>query len=192
MTDPSTPTAGANAGTTPPATPDATPFMLDGPTIPLPWGHGFNIAPVVSAAQTSVSASDLVAAFGKQDVKVEIDTLTVFAKKIEALLAAMEGSEAAPYKLEAQTLTQQSFVSGSTPDSFPEAVSLSSTYGKVHAQLVKLHKDFVSQITAMQKAVTTTEGNYRTNEDSATAAQNAVARSAGVTGTNGPAGKYDF
>ncbi|MFD8701258.1 hypothetical protein ACFV1W_01380 [Kitasatospora sp. NPDC059648] len=165
--------------------------MLDGPKIPLPWG-GINLAPVVSTAQTDVSAGDLVAAFGKHDVNVEIDTLTVFAKKIEALLAAMEGSEAAPYNLEAQTLTQQSFVSGHTPESFPEAVALSSTYGKVHSQLVKLHKDFVSQISAMQKAVTTTEANYRTNENNATAAQNAVASSAGNAGTNGPAGKYDF
>ncbi|MFD5464535.1 hypothetical protein ACFWIQ_17175 [Kitasatospora sp. NPDC127059] len=182
MTDPSTPAAGTN----PPGSPDSTPFVLDGPTIPLPWGHGVNLAPVVSTVQTNVSAGDLVAAFGKQDVKVEIDTLTEFAKKIEALLAAMEGSEAAPYQLEAQKVSQKSFVSGGQAHQFVEAVALSSTYEKVHTQLVKLHKDFTSQIKAMQSAVTSTAHNYSTNEDNATADQNAVAQSAGLTGVNGP------
>jgi hypothetical protein len=165
--------------------------MLDGPTIPLPWG-GISLAPVVSTAQTNVSAGDLVSAFGKHDVQVELDTLTAFANKIEALLQAMEGSDAAPYKLEAQNLTQGSFVSGGSAGQFLEAVTLSSTYEKVHTQLVKLHKDFVSQINAMKKAVTGTAGNYRTNEDEATAAQNSVAKSAGVAGANGPAGKNDL
>ncbi|MEU4115143.1 hypothetical protein AB0F71_11690 [Kitasatospora sp. NPDC028055] len=184
------PTTTPSAGSTPapgtPGAPDATPFMLDGPTIPLPWGHGIKIAPVVSTVQTNVSAGDLVAAFGKHDVQVELDTLTEFARKIEALLAAMEGSEAAPYKLEAQKVSQKSFVSGSQPHQFVEAVALSSTYEKVHTQLVKLHKDFTSQIKAMQSAVTSTAHNYSTNEDNATAAQNAVAQSSGQSGTNGP------
>ncbi|MFE5583377.1 hypothetical protein [Kitasatospora sp. NPDC056531] len=151
--------------------------MLDGPTIPLPWG-GINLAPVVSTAQTDGSAGALVAAFGKHDVKVELDTLTTFAKKVEALLQAMEGSEAAPYKLEAQKLTQQSFVSGGT--TFAEATDLNSAYEKVHAQLVKLHKDFASQIQSMQTAISHTASTYTTNEDHTTAAQKAVAQSAGA------------
>ncbi|MEV7600360.1 hypothetical protein AB0O91_23590 [Kitasatospora sp. NPDC089797] len=185
VTDPSTPAAGA----APAGAPDAPLFMLDGPTIPLPWGHGVKLAPVFSTAQTNVSAGDLVAAFGKHDVKIELDTLTAFAKKIEALLAAMEGSEAAPYKLAAQNVSQQNLVSGDQAHQFVEAVALSSTYEKVHTQLVKLHKDFTAQIKAMQKAVTSTAQNYSTNEDNATDDQNAVAKNAGLTGTSGPGSK---
>ncbi|RKT16226.1 hypothetical protein BX285_0555 [Streptomyces sp. 1114.5] len=155
--------------------------MLD-KKIPLPWG-AINIAPVVSTAQTNVSANDLVAAFGKQDVKVELQTLSAFAAKVEALLAAMEGSAAAPYKLEEQKLTQTSFVSGGNPGSFTEAVALTTAYGKVHSQLVKFHKDFKAQIEAMQNAVTKTAGTYSTNEDNTTADQNAVAKNAGVSPT---------
>ncbi|MFJ2866975.1 hypothetical protein [Kitasatospora sp. NPDC087314] len=135
------------------------------------------IGPVISTVQTYVSAGDLVSAFGKQDVKVELDTLTSFAKKIEALLQAMEGSPAAPYKLQEQKLTGGSFASAE----FAEATALTAAYGKVHTQLVKLHKDFVSQIEAMKNAVAQTAGNYSTNEDDTTAAQNAVAKNAGGT-----------
>ncbi|MFE7632714.1 hypothetical protein DR950_27960 [Kitasatospora xanthocidica] len=160
--------------------------MLD-QKLPWPLG-GINIAPVVSTVQTNVSASDLVAAFGKQNVQVELDTLTTFVGKIEALLAAMEGSPAAPYKLQEQKLTGKSFASAE----FAEATALTTAYGKVHAQLVQLHKDFVSQIQAMQTAVTRTASIYATNEDHTTAAQNAVAKNAGVT-TSAPGsgdGKY--
>ncbi|MER6299344.1 hypothetical protein ABT247_07195 [Kitasatospora sp. NPDC001539] len=173
------------AGTGPAPSPtDAKPYVL--PTNPKMYG------PTISESQTYGDANALVAAFGKHDVKVELDTLTTFATKIEALLAAMDGSPAAPYKLEEQKLSQGSFVSGGSAHQFVEAVTLSSTYDKVHTQLVKLHKDFLSQIEAMKKAVTSTEGNYRTNEDQATADQNAVAKSSGVTGTTGPAGKNDL
>ncbi|MET8623543.1 hypothetical protein ABZW30_07265 [Kitasatospora sp. NPDC004669] len=171
----------AATGTDPAAAPDATPFMLDGPTIPLPWGHGVKIAPVVSAAQTNVSADDLVKAFGKQDVQIELDTLTNFANKVDALLQAMEGSAAAPYKLQEQKVSQGSFINASDAGKFPEAVALHTAYDKVHDQLVKLHKDFAAQIEAMKAAVTDTHSKYTSNEDHTTAAQKAVA--AGASGT---------
>ncbi|MER7754829.1 hypothetical protein [Kitasatospora sp. NPDC097643] len=155
------------------------------------WGFG----PAISTMQTYVSAGDLVSAFGKQDVKIELDTLTAFAKKIEALLAAMDGSPAAPYQLQEQKLAQASFASGDS-SSFTEATALNSAYDKAHAQLVKLHKDFVSQIQAMRDAVSDTAGNYSTNENHTTAAQNAVAKNAGVAtpaaGPDGPAPKTKY
>ncbi|MFI2610304.1 hypothetical protein [Kitasatospora sp. NPDC018619] len=165
--------------------------MLDQP---LPWPFGVvNIAPIVSKVQTNVSASDLVAAFGKQDVQVELDTLKTFAGKVEALLAAMEGSAAAPYKLQEQKVSQGSFVNGADAGKFPEAVALNTAYSKVHEQLVKLHKDFVSQIEQMTTAVAKTANSYASNEDETTAAQNAVAKDAGVTspstGSSGTAPK---
>ncbi|MFB7126672.1 hypothetical protein [Kitasatospora sp. NPDC056273] len=159
-----------------------------------PWPFGaINIAPIVSTVQTNVSAGDLVAAFGKQDVQIELDTLKTFAGKVEALLAAMEGSAAAPYKLQEQKVTQGSFVNGADAGRFPEAVALNTAYGKVHEQLVKLHKDFVAQIEAMTTAVAKTASSYASNEEQTTAAQNAVAKDAGVTspsaGSNGTAPK---
>ncbi|WP_051830998.1 MULTISPECIES: hypothetical protein [Streptomyces] len=140
---------------------------------------------MVSTAQTNFSASDLVSAFGKQDVKVELQTLSNFAAKVEALLAAMEGSAAAPYKLEQQKVETAHFASAK----FDEATALTTAYGKVHTQLIKFHKDFVKQIQTMQEAIAATQGNYTTNEDNTTADQNAVAKNAGVTsptaGSNG-------
>ncbi|MER6363404.1 hypothetical protein [Kitasatospora sp. NPDC001527] len=147
------------------------------------------IGRTISYAQTNVSAAGLVSAFGKQDVTVELETLTTFANKIEALLAAMEGSAAAPYKLQEQKLTGGSFASAE----FVEATALTSAYDKVHAQLVKLHKDFMSQIEAMKNAVAQTAGNYAGNEEHTTAAQNTIAKNADVAtpaaGPNGPAPK---
>ncbi|MER7772471.1 hypothetical protein [Kitasatospora sp. NPDC096140] len=143
-----------------------------------PFGpFGFGINRVVSTVQTNFSANDLVSAFGKQDVKVELQTLSNFAAKVEALLAAMEGSAAAPYKLEEQKVETAHFASAK----FDEATTLTTAYGKVHAQLVKFHKDFVKQIQTMQEAIATTHGSYTTNEDHTTADQKAVASNAGYT-----------
>lgn len=176
-TKPAVPT-GANPG----GTADSTPFMLDGgPKIPLPWG-GIDLTPVVSTAQTDGSAGALVAAFGKHDVQVEIETLTAFTKKIEALLLVMEGSAAAPYNVKEQKLEGQHLASAP----FVEATNLTNAYVKVHAELVQLHKDFVSQVQAMKDAVSTTAGHYGANEDHTVAAQKAVATSAGVAGSNPP------
>ncbi|MEV7187225.1 hypothetical protein [Kitasatospora sp. NPDC093102] len=152
----------------------------------LPWPMGgINIAPIVSTVQTNVSAGDLVAAFGKQNVKVEIDTLTEFTRKIEALLLVMEGSAAAPYNVQEQKLQGQHLASAT----FVEATDLTTAYGKVHAELVKLHKDFVSQIQAMKDAVSTTATRYSTNEDHTTSEQNAVAQNAGVATSSGSSSK---
>ncbi|MFD8753208.1 hypothetical protein ACFV0O_19850 [Kitasatospora sp. NPDC059577] len=133
--------------------------------------------PTISESQTYGDANALVAAFGNQNVQVEIDTLTVFAKKVEALLLAMDGSAAAPYNLQEQKLQGKDFASAT----FVEATDLTTAYGKVHSQLVQLHKDFLAQITAMKDAVSKTASNYQTNEDNTTAAQNAVAKGVGAT-----------
>ncbi|MER6397048.1 MULTISPECIES: hypothetical protein [unclassified Kitasatospora] len=167
------------------APPDDKPFTLG--THGGGWFGGmFGVVDnVVRAVETNVSASALVSAFGSKNVKIELDTLTAFAKKIEALLQAMEGSEAAPYKLQEQRLHADNFGKG-----FTQSTDLTAAYGKTHDALVKLHKDFVSQIEAMKTAVAQTAGNYAGNEENTTAAQQAVAKNAGVVnpaaGPNGP------
>ncbi|MFJ9949283.1 hypothetical protein [Kitasatospora sp. NPDC091207] len=146
---------------------------------------------VVRAVETNVSASALVSAFGSQNVKVELDTLTAFAKKIEALLQTMDGSEAAPANLQEQRLHADNFGTG-----FTQSTDLTAAYGKTHDALVKLHKDFVSQIEAMKTAVAKTAGNYAGNEEHTTAAQKSVAKNAGVVtpaaGPDGPGPKVTF
>ncbi|MBV6698697.1 hypothetical protein KV557_16460 [Kitasatospora aureofaciens] len=147
--------------------------------------------PVVVPTPELPNISDLVSAFGKQDVKVEIDTLTTFANKIEALLQTMEGSAAAPDKLQEQKLTGKALISGAYSGDVVEATALTAAYDKVHTQLVKLHTDFVSQIEAMKTAVAKTAGSYAGNEEATAAAHKAVATSYGpvtqATGANRPA-----
>lgn len=139
------------------------------------------------------NVADLVSAFGKQDVKVELDTLTAFASKIEALLQTMEGSAAAPDKLQAQKLTGKALISGAYSEHVVEAVALTTAYDKVHTQLVKLHSDFTSQIEAMKTAVAKTAGIYAGNEEATAATHQAVAASYGPvtpsTEVNRPAPK---
>ncbi|ARF78975.1 hypothetical protein ACIG0C_28275 [Kitasatospora aureofaciens] len=181
MTDPTS--SAPSAGTTPSG---ASPTGGGAYTLPAnPKMYG----PTISESQTYSSAQDLVTAFGGQNVKIEIDTLTVFANKVEALLQAMEGSAAAPYNMKEQKLQGTDLASAT----FTEATDLTTAYGKVHAELVRLHKDFLSQITAMKDAVAKSAGAYQTSDDNAAAAQKAVAQSAGVTtpkvAANRPASK---
>ncbi|WP_051837395.1 hypothetical protein [Streptomyces sp. NRRL WC-3742] len=158
---------------------DDAPYLLESQIVipmgvPIYGGTKVNVAPVVSTGQTDTSAKQLVDAFGKHDVKVEIDTLTTFAKKIEALLLAMEGSPAAPYKVQQQKVEGVHLGEG-----FTEATALTGAYDKVHKELARLHKDFASQIQAMKESVSKSAGRYAANEDHTTAAQKAVAANTG-------------
>ncbi|MFJ2575430.1 hypothetical protein [Kitasatospora aureofaciens] len=137
----------------------------------------------VSYRQVAASAQELADTFKGQNVQVELETLTKFAKKIEALLSAMDGSEAAPYKLQEQKLTGAHFASSE----FAEATILTTAYDKVHAQLIQMHQDFVTQIDAMKHAVSKAGGNYANNEEHTAAAHNSVAKSmSGVAPSTGP------
>ncbi|MFI6848805.1 hypothetical protein ACIBJD_29925 [Kitasatospora sp. NPDC050467] len=171
-------TGTANGAATPPL--DDKPFSLGGNWTG--WFSGFGVVDnVVRAVETGNSASALVAAFGSKDVQVELDTLTAFTKKIEALLQAMEGSAAAPYNLQEQRLHADNF-----GKNFSQSTDLTTAYQRAHNELVNMHKVFVKQIEAMQKSVTTAAANYAGNEEQATAAQQAVAKNSGVGTSGGP------
>ncbi|MFJ2776385.1 MULTISPECIES: hypothetical protein [unclassified Kitasatospora] len=152
-----------------------------------PWSLNDSwIGRVVSQVQTDVSASALVTAFGSNDVKIELDTLTNFKKKVDALLASLEGSDAAQHKIQEQKLTPGNFGTG-----FTESSDLMAAYEKTHAAIAQLSKDFADQIAKMSEAVARTAGNYGTNEEHQTAAAKTVAKNAGsytpAAGPNGPA-----
>ncbi|MEU6233010.1 hypothetical protein [Kitasatospora sp. NPDC047058] len=146
---------------------------------------------VVRAVETNYSASALVSAFGSKNVQVELDTLSAFTKKIEALLQTMEGSAAGPTKLQEQRLQGDNF-----GKNFSQSTDLTTAYQRAHNELVNMHKIFVKQLEEMQKAVTKAAANYAGNEDHTVAAQQAVAKNAGIAtpaaGPDGPGPKVSF
>ncbi|MCX4687409.1 hypothetical protein OG401_24420 [Kitasatospora purpeofusca] len=155
----------------------------------MPWTLSNSwIGRVVGQVQVDVSANALVAAFGSKDVKIELDTLTNFKKKVDALLASLEGSEAAQHKIKEQKL-----LAGNLGSGFHESADLIAAYEKTHAAIAQLSKSFAEQIDKMSKAVAQTAGSYGNNEEHQTAAVNAVAKGAGdytpAAGPNGPAPK---
>ncbi|MFE2109184.1 hypothetical protein ACFXAF_25425 [Kitasatospora sp. NPDC059463] len=143
---------------------------------------------VVGQVQVDVSATALVAAFGSKDVKIELDTLTTFKKKVDALLASLEGSEAAQHKIKEQKLT-----AGNLGTGFHESTDLMAAYDRTHAAISQLSKAFAEQIDKMSQAVAQTAGSYGSNEEHQTTAVNAVAKNADTytpaAGPNGPAAK---
>ncbi|MFJ8433656.1 hypothetical protein ACIQ9P_20375 [Kitasatospora sp. NPDC094019] len=141
------------------------------------------IGRVVGQVQVDVSATALVAAFGSKDVKIELDTLTAFKKKVDALLASLEGSEAAQHKIKEQKLYAGNLGSG-----FHESADLIAAYEKTHAAIAQLSKSFAEQIDKMSRAVSQTAGSYGNNEEHQTAAVNAVGYTP-AAGSNGPAPK---
>ncbi|MFB7675650.1 hypothetical protein ACFC26_30015 [Kitasatospora purpeofusca] len=155
----------------------------------MPWTLSNSwIGRVVGQVQVDVSANALVAAFGSKDVKIELDTLTNFKKKVDALLASLEGSEAAQHKIKEQKLHAGNLGSG-----FHESADLIAAYEKTHAAIAQLSKSFADQIDKMSKAVAQTAGSYGNNEEHQTAAVKAVAKNADdytpAAGPNGPAPK---
>ncbi|MFI9329663.1 hypothetical protein ACIGZJ_19215 [Kitasatospora sp. NPDC052868] len=176
--------SGGAAGTTGSATTqplDDSPFVLS-------TGHGIFgfVENAISAVQTEVSASALVSAFGSADVKIELETLTAFKKKVDALLASLEGSDAAQDKLKEQRLN-----AGNLGTGFSESTDLMAAYDKTHAAIAQLSKSFADQIAKMSEAVAQTAVNYGSNEEHQTAASKTVAKNAGTytpaAGPNGPA-----
>ncbi|MFF2039999.1 hypothetical protein ACFVVX_06215 [Kitasatospora sp. NPDC058170] len=172
--------AGTTDGTvTPPL--DDTPFVLStGGGI-----FGF-VQSAIGAVQTDVSASALVSAFGSKNVQIELETLTAFKKKVDALLASLEGSDAAKDKIAEQRLS-----AGNLGTGFAESTDLMAAYDKTHAAIAQLSKSFAEQIAKMSEAVAQTAVNYGSNEEHQTAASKAVAKNAGTytpsAGPNGPA-----
>ncbi|MEE1827182.1 hypothetical protein PUR61_34085 [Streptomyces sp. BE20] len=146
------------------------------------------IGRTASQVQVDVSATALVAAFGSKDVKVELDTLINFKKKVDALLASLEGSEAAQHKVKEQKLAEGNLGTG-----FSESKDLMAAYDKTHAAIAQLSKAFADQIGRMSAAVAQTAGTYGSNEEHQTAAVKAVAKNADTyipaAGPHGPAPK---
>ncbi|QMU72835.1 hypothetical protein [Streptacidiphilus sp. P02-A3a] len=77
-------------------------------------------------------------------VSVEIDTLTAFRDRVNALLASLDSGPAAPGSIGRQGLTESQL--GNT---FAEVKLLVERYGVVHSQLQALSRTLTDQINAM-------------------------------------------
>lgn len=120
-------------------------------------------------AQANVTAGSLAAGLGSKDVKVELESLEAFRKRVTQLLSELEGTPASPFALQGQNLS-----AGNLGTGFSESNDLMGAYDKVQPVLVKLCKALIEQIDGMIRALGKTAVNYGSNEEHQTAAVNAV------------------
>ncbi|MGW2814534.1 hypothetical protein [Streptomyces sp. NPDC001415] len=85
------------------------------------------------------------------DLSKGLEALTIFKKKVDAVLTGLEGSHASPTKLAAQQISRTSFSAGTA--AFPEADGLFTQYHRVHERLTSLSRSLGHQIEAMGIAV---------------------------------------
>ena len=88
---------------------------------------------------------------GGADLKVGMEALTTFKKRVDTVLATFEGSPGSSTKVAGQRISRASFSGeGAT---FAEATGLYAQYDRVHERLTSLSKTLGLQIEAMWIAV---------------------------------------
>lgn len=97
-----------------------------------------------------------------EGLKVGLEALGTFKKRVDAVLSTLEGSPASPQKIAAHALSEASF---SGAGGFAEAKGLHSQYERVHERLTTLSKTLGLQIEAMQIAVMGADGNFSNLEE---------------------------
>lgn len=97
-----------------------------------------------------------------EGLKVGLEALGTFKKRVDAVLSAFEGSPGSPQKIAAHALSEASF---SGAGGFAEAKGLHSQYERVHERLTTLSKNLGLQIEAMQIAVMGADGNFSNIEE---------------------------
>lgn len=93
----------------------------------------------------------------RQALKVRLESLSEFKKRVDAALSDFEGSHGSAQKVGAHRLSEASF-SGS--GGFAEAKGLHAQYERVHERLTALSKNLGLQIEALQIAVIGAGGNF--------------------------------
>jgi TolA-binding protein len=97
-----------------------------------------------------------------EGLKIGLEALGTFKKRVDTVLSTLEGSPASPQKIAAHALSEASF---SGAGSFAEAKGLHSQYERVHERLTTLSKHLGLQIEAMQIAVMGADGNFSNLEE---------------------------
>lgn len=124
------------------------------------WG-----GPVAAAAwyqaQAAKNAAALTNEVGGTQVQAEVETLTVFKGKVDAMLQTLDGSDAAQPKISQQALTADALGTG-----FGESTSLLNAYNVVHANLEVLSQTLAEQIQAMSITISVSANGYQNVEES--------------------------
>ncbi|GAB2972661.1 hypothetical protein GCM10023080_040980 [Streptomyces pseudoechinosporeus] len=97
-----------------------------------------------------------------EGLKIGLEALGTFKKRVDTVLSTFEGSPASPQKIAAHALSEASF---SGAGGFAEAKGLHSQYERVHERLTTLSKHLGLQIEAMQIAVMGADGNFSNLEE---------------------------
>jgi hypothetical protein len=97
-----------------------------------------------------------------EGLKIGLEALGTFKKRVDTVLSTLEGSPASPQKIAAHALSEASF---SGAGGFAEAKGLHSQYERVHERLTTLSKHLGLQIEAMQIAVMGADGNFSNLEE---------------------------
>ncbi len=124
---------------------------------------------VGGVAAAAVTAAQLVATYGAQSVKVEVETLTEFKKRAEELLSALQSSPAAVSQLSQLQLYQDNLGSG-----FAESTDLMSAYNRAFNNLPQLVAALGTQIDGMNAALGQTAASYGDTEEQQVSAAKAV------------------
>ncbi|MFC9324691.1 hypothetical protein [Kitasatospora sp. NPDC057015] len=133
-------------------------------------GIGWAIGGVAGAA---MGAAALVASYGAQSVRMELETLVTFKKRAEELLQALSSSPAAVNQLSQLQLNQANLGTG-----FAESSDLMTAYNRTFNGLQELVKGLAVQIEGMTSALAKTAANYGATEQEQADTINTVARQA--------------
>ncbi|MDH6112457.1 hypothetical protein P3T36_001340 [Kitasatospora sp. MAP12-15] len=121
--------------------------------------------PVATAAwyqaQAAKNATALTNEVGGTQVQAEVETLTVFKGKVDAMLQTLDGSDAAQPKISQQALTADYLGTG-----FGESTALLNAYTVVHTNLETLSQTLAAQIQAMSIAISVSASGYKNVEES--------------------------
>ncbi|KUN93428.1 hypothetical protein AQJ84_29140 [Streptomyces resistomycificus] len=104
----------------------------------------------------------MVPAAERQALKVRLESLGEFKKRVDAALSNFEGSQGSAQKLGAHRLSEASFKGAGR---FDEASGLYAQYERVHERLTALSKNLGLQIEALQIAVNGASGNFSDIEE---------------------------
>ncbi|WP_190210564.1 hypothetical protein [Kitasatospora indigofera] len=137
---------------------------------------------VGGVAAAAMGAAQLVASYGAQSVRMELETLVTFKKRAEELLQALSSSPAAASQLSQLQLNQ-----GNLGEGFAESADLMTAYNRTFNGLQELVKGLAVQIEGMTSALAQTAANYGATEEEQANTINTVARQAeSYTGVSVP------
>jgi hypothetical protein len=100
---------------------------------------------------------------GGSDIRLGVGALERFQKRVDALLAELQGSAAGASEVVGQTISRSSLGGANLP--FAEADGVYSQYNRFHKELVSLSKSLGDQIELLKIAVHGSQVGYENLEE---------------------------